>query len=661
MLKSNSEVRKCIAVIAVGALLVTLVSMFLAQRTIDKMLDQYAEETALSWGMYLSENLYDLDTITFGFPPSPRSFSILQISQRVGDIFRYKIFNAEGQLVLVSDDLDYRIDGGARLVEHNPAAARVIGTGETFIDVHEGDGDTRPYHYSEAYVQLVVDGEAIGVIEVYVDQTRFRADLLSSFHGLSAQLLIAMVLAFGLPAFGFLRSTHEQEATQSKLDHASNHDDLTGTRNRTRFNAEVEQMIAEGQTVTIYALDFDHFKAINETHGHHIGDKVLRQAGERLAKLIGDTGIIGRPSGDEFAICQPHSLRSTDSCSNFATMICQTLAEPFYIDGLTIECRCSIGFAASPQHGNTAADLVQRTIVALDQAKREGRNCAVRYDQAMEALRREQLDLEGLLRQAVQTELFTLNYQPQFDTRSGRLTGFEALVRLNDREGQPIGPDKFIPIAEEMGLIGELGEWVLRRACGFAALWPDDVMVAVNLSAMQFEDGRLLETVKTVLEETQLPARKLELEITESLLIDDTDNVIKQLHELRALGIKIALDDFGTGYSSLSYLWKFPFDRLKIDRSFVMQIERADGKAYDILHSIVSLAQALNLEVTAEGIETHSQLDVLKAMGASHSQGFLLGRPIAEVDVPELILSKHKPSASLADQTEIANRVSLFG
>lgn len=659
MSKSSSEVRKGIAAIAIGALLVALTATFLAQRTIQNTLNQYAQETAVSWGTYLATNLHDLDTIAFGFAPSPRSLRILETSQQVGNIFRYKIFDDNGDLALISDDLDYRLDRNVSLRDHNSAAAAVLENGDPFIDVMQGDGESRPLHYSEAYVPLVVEGQTLGVIEVYADQTLFRTHLLTSLRGLSAQLLIAMVLAFGLPALGFLRRTHEREETQTKLDHASNHDDLTGTRNRTRFNTEAQQMIADGQTVTIYALDFDHFKAINETHGHHIGDKVLRLAGERLAKLIGNTGIIGRPSGDEFAICQPHSLRPTDSCSNFAVMIRQALAEPFHIDELTIECRCSVGFAASPQHGNTAADLVQRTTVALDQAKREGRNCVVRYDQAMETLRKERLDLEELLRQAVQAELFTLNYQPQFDTRSARLTGFEALVRLNDREGKPIGPDKFIPVAEEMGLIGELGEWVLRKACGFAALWPDRLMVAVNLSAIQFEDGRLVETVKTVLEETQLPAKKLELEITESLLIDDTDNVIKQLHELRALGIKIALDDFGTGYSSLSYLWKFPFDRLKIDRSFVMQIERADGKAYDILHSIVSLAHALNLEVTAEGIETHSQLDVLKAMGASHSQGFLLGRPMPETEVPALILSNAKLSVSEMDPAEIANRVSL--
>lgn len=635
------KIRKSVASIVCGIVLVSLAASFLAQRTVQKTLDEYAEETAISWGMYLAENLYDLDTIAFGLPPSPRSLAILQTSQQVGDIFRYKIFNEQGQLALISDDLDYRYEGDSdRLVDHNPSAAAVIETGEAYIDVREGNGDTRPFHYSEAYVPLIADGKNIGIIEVYVDQTHFRANLLSSFSGLSVQLLIAMGLAFGIPALWFLRRTREQEETQSKLDHASHHDGLTGTRNRTRFNSEVEQMMADGHTVSLYTLDIDHFKSINDAHGHTIGDEVLRQAGERLEKLVGETGIIGRPSGDEFAICQPHALRPTDSCNDFASMIRQTLAVPYIIDHHTIECQCSLGFAASPLHGKTAADLIQRATVAMDQAKIEGRDRAVRYDEAMEALRKDRLCLEQLLREAVQDQLFTLNYQPQFDTQSAKLVGFEALVRLNDHEGNPIGPDTFVPVAEQMGLINDLGTWVLRNACGFAALWPDDVMVAVNLSAIQFEDGKLVETVKKVLKDTGLPAKKLELEITESLLIDDTDNVISQLHKLRALGIKIALDDFGTGYSSLSYLWKFPFDRLKIDRSFVMQIEQANGKAYDILKSIVSLAQALNLEVTAEGVETLNQLDVLKAMRASHSQGYLLGRPMTETDVPSLIMSK---------------------
>lgn len=659
MPNSSSEVRKGVAAIVIGALLVALTSTFLAQRTIQNTLNQYAEETAVSWGTYLATNLHDLDTIAFGFAPSQRSLRILETSQQVGNIFRYKIFDSHGDLALISDDLDYRLDSNANLRDHNPAAVAVLENSDPFIDVMQGDGENRPLHYSEAYVPLVVEGQTLGVIEVYVDQTLFRTHLLTSLRGLSAQLLGAMVLAFGIPAYGFLRRTHEREETQTKLDHAAHHDELTGTRNRTRFNSDVEQMIENGHAVSIYALDLDHFKAINDAHGHHVGDEVLRQAGKKLAKLIGDTGVIGRPSGDEFAICLSHSHQQIDSCSNFAAMIRQTLAKPFHIDELTIKCRCSIGFAASPWHGENGVDLIQRATIALDQAKLEGRDRAVHYDEAIETLRKNRLNIEELLREAVQAELFALNYQPQFDTHSAKLVGFEALVRLSDHDGMPISPDVFVPVAEKMGLIKELGEWVLRRACGFAALWPQGVMVAVNLSAIQFEDGRLVETVKAVLKETKLPAERLELEITESLLIDDTENVIKQLHELRALGIKIALDDFGTGYSSLSYLWKFPFDRLKIDRSFVMQIERADGKAYDILHSIVSLAHALNLEVTAEGIETRSQLDVLKAMGASHSQGFLLGRPMPEIDVPALILSNHKKMASAPDLAEIANRVSL--
>ncbi|GAB5510241.1 MAG: hypothetical protein Rhims3KO_16420 [Hyphomicrobiales bacterium] len=654
------KVQKGISSIIAGVIVVSLVATFLAHRTIQKTLDEYAEETAYSWGTYLAQNLLDLDTIAFGLAPSQRSLDILETSQQVGDIFRYKIFNAQGQLTLISDDLDYRYEEGSdRLMDHNPAAATLLDNHQAFIDVRQGDGETRPLHYSEAYVPLIVDGETIGLIEVYVDQTHFRANLLSSFSGLSTQLLIAMGLAFGVPAIWFLRRTREHEETQSELDHASHHDRLTGTRNRSRFNSDLDKMIESGSTVSIYTLDFDHFKAVNDTHGHHVGDEVLRQAGERLAKLVGDAGIIGRPSGDEFAICQPHAQRPTKTCSDFTQLIRQTLTEPYHINELTIECRCSIGYAASPKHGNDAAVLVQRATVALDQAKVDGRNRTVIYDESIEEARRERLNLEGRLREAVQADLFTLNYQPQFDTFSAELVGFEALARLNDEDGKPISPEKFVPVIEEIGLINHLGEWVLRNACGFAALWPDKVMVAVNLSAIQFEDGKLVDTVKSILQETNLPAERLELEITESLLIDDTDNVIRQLHELSALGIKIALDDFGTGYSSLSYLWKFPFDRLKIDRSFVQQIESTNGKAYDILHSIVSLARALNLEITAEGVETLKQVDVLRSMGASHVQGFLLGRPLPEVDVPALILSKAQPLVDASDPTEIAKRISL--
>lgn len=656
----NPKMRVGILATLCGGMIIALVSLYLVQRTAQKTLDELATDTAHHWATYLAQTLPDLNNIVSGNAPSASTLAMLESSQAVGDIFSYKIFNAQGTLVLMSDYLNYGVESDANIAAHNIRAAQVLATGAPFIEVQQGDGETRPLYYSEAYVRLEVENQPIGIIEVYIDQTHLRASLFTSFHELTLLMFLTMAISFGIPALGFIWRTREQENTQNRLDHASHHDGLTGTRNRNRFNIEVDQMIADDHAVTIYALDFDHFKTINETHGHVIGDDVLRQAGERLATLLGDTGITGRPSGDEFAICQLRSLRPTNSCANFAMMIHQTLAEPFHINDLSIECSCSIGYAASPQHGNTAADLVQRSSVALDRAKLDGRDRAVRYDDAIEALRRERLNLENLLRQSVQDERFTLNYQPQFDTQSARLVGFEALVRLNDYNGKPIGPDKFVPVVEAMGLINHLGEWVLRKACGFAALWSDDVMVAVNLSAIQFEDGRLVDTVKDVLQETGLPANQLELEITESLLIDDTDNVIKQLHELRALGIKIALDDFGTGYSSLSYLWKFQFDRLKIDRSFVMQIEHANGKAYDILYSIVSLAHSLKLDVTAEGVETLQQLNVLKTLGASHVQGFLLGRPIPETEVPALILSKAKPLVRAADPVEIANRVSLF-
>lgn len=655
----NSKIRAAILATLCGVLTIALVSSYLVNRTTQKTLDELAADTASHWATHLAETLPGIHNIVQGHPPSWQARELLEQTRSAGDVFRYKIFDAQGELVLVSDNPYFRLDDNANLNEHNPMAAQVPITGRAFIDVRQGDGHTRPEYYSEAYVPIVVDNETIGIIEVYIDQTHLRAGLITSLSELSLLTFLAMIAAFGIPALGFVWLTHLHDKATTQLDHDSRHDGLTGVRTRASFKAEVEQMINDGHEVAVYALDFDHFKTINDTHGLHVGDQVLQQAGERLLELVGDAGFIGRPSGDEFAICQRSDQQTAKDHFEFTKAIRMALKKPFHVNELTIASSCSVGFAASPAHGNEAAVLIQRSTFALDQSKREGRNCAVCYAEAIEHMRKDRLSLEGLLRDAIQNDRLFLNYQPQFDTHSSKLTGFEALVRLNDQDGKPISPEKFIPVAEEMGLINHLGNWVLRNACGFAALWPNDVMVAVNLSAIQFENRRLVATVKDILQKTKLPAERLELEITESLLIDDTDNVIRQLHELRALGIKIALDDFGTGYSSLSYLWKFPFDRLKIDRSFVQQIECANGKAYDIMHSIVSLARALNLEITAEGVETLKQIDVLRTMGASHVQGFLLGRPLPEVEVPALILSKTRPLVDASDPAEIANRISL--
>jgi diguanylate cyclase (GGDEF)-like protein len=655
----NSKIRAGLLATFFGILTIGLGSWYLVQHTAQKTMDELAADTASHWASHLVDSLPGIRNIADGHAPSWQAREMLERTQTVGDIFRYKMFNSQGVLVLVSDNPYFRLDDNASLLEHNSSAARALQTGEVFVDVHQGNGIDRPLYYSEAYVPIAIDDETIGIIEVYIDQTHARESLVAALGELSILTFLALTAAFCIPAAGSLWLTHLHEKTATQLNHTEHHDGLTGTRTRASFKAEVGRRIASGHDVTVYALGFDHFKAINDTHGLHVGDDVLRQAAKRLKELVGNSGFVGRPGGDEFAICRVNDQQTAENCMQFTEEIRKTLRRPFHVNERTIAGSCSVGFATSPTHGEDPVVLVQRATFALDQSKREGRNRAVCYAAAIERMRKDRLNLEGLVRDAVQNERFSVHYQPQFDTRSAKLTGFEALVRLNDRDGTPISPEKFVPVAEEMGLINHLGSWVLRSACGFAALWPEDLTIAINLSAMQFENGRLVDTVKDILQETRLPTERLELEITESLLIDDTGGVISQLHDLSALGIKIALDDFGTGYSSLSYLWQFPFDRLKIDRSFVQQIESTNGKAFDILHSIVSLAQALNLEITAEGVETLKQVDVLRGMGASHVQGFLLGRPMPEVDVPALILSAANPSIGTDDHVDIANRVSL--
>jgi EAL domain-containing protein (putative c-di-GMP-specific phosphodiesterase class I) len=262
----------------------------------------------------------------------------------------------------------------------------------------------------------------------------------------------------------------------------------------------------------------------------------------------------------------------------------------------------------------------------------------------MESERQSRLDLEARLRAALAEREFTLNFQPFFEHATGRLEGFEALLRLSDNDGKPIAPEVFIPIAEEIGLIGEIGEWVIREACGVAADWPDDLIVAVNMSPMQFQDEDIVDTVAGALRESGLPARRLELEVTETILIANTERVLKVLRRLKEVGVSIALDDFGTGYSSLSYLWRFPFDKLKVDKSFMAELGQPDSRTMEVLNTIIALGKVLNMRVAAEGVETEEQSALLKRLACDLVQGFLFGRPMPVADIAATILNNARPA-----------------
>ncbi|MBO6727092.1 MAG: EAL domain-containing protein [Rhizobiaceae bacterium] len=637
--KQSSIIRNTVCSLIVGAALVAAAGVFLAQSTIQTALRDEAIRNAVGWGTYLTNALPDIEAIAAGARPGAESQLILKTSREVGDIFRYKIFDRDGRLAFVSDDPGYRMNTEQALLDHNPKAARVLETLKPFVDVETGDGESRPLHYSEAYVPLIRGEAIVGTVEVYVDQTSSREALIETFRGIAAKLVGGLALAFGIPAAGFYIRTRQQERTLGELEHTSQHDDLTGQMNRSSFVKAVERLIVEGAQLSIHFLDLDRFKSVNDTLGHSAGDALLREMSVRLKELVGANGFIGRVGGDEFAICDTHSRSTSELSGEFAEAVVAEVSRPYLLNGHTVQIGCSVGFAVHPEHGSTADELLKAADIALYRAKTTGRGCSQEYRKSMEEELRLRREMETLLQSAISEDLLELHFQPLFATREKRLIGFEALLRLRDRNGNMIPPAAFITIAEDIGLIKAIGDWVLVDACSFAATWPEDLAVAVNLSAAQFETGDLVEVVSDVLKKTGLRPSRLELEVTESLLIGDPEAALSQLERLRKIGVRIALDDFGTGYSSLSYLWRFPFDKLKIDRSFMAEAENECSKSYGILRSIVSLGKTLNLSITAEGVETDGQLAKLRDLQCDQSQGYLLGRPMPKEDLARFVLN----------------------
>jgi diguanylate cyclase (GGDEF)-like protein len=405
-------------------------------------------------------------------------------------------------------------------------------------------------------------------------------------------------------------------------------DSLTGLPNRAfmrqHLDLELQQAAHRGSGVALLCIDIDNFKAVNDSLGHSIGDKLLRAVADRLGTVIGDE-LIARLGGDEFTIVVAREAGAGPGA--IAQQIISALAAPFDIDGHALAISVSAGIALSPADGRDADTLLKNADLALHQAKDAGQGSYCFFEKEMNARVQARHALENDLRRALSGHELELYFQPLFDLDTDRINAFEALLRWNHPTRGIISPAEFIPVAEETGLIVPIGNWVIQEACRHARSWPETIAVAVNVSSIQFRKPGLANTLMQALATNGLEPGRLEIEITESIFLDSSEETLAALHSLRALGIKIALDDFGTGYSSLSYLQSFPFDKIKIDRSFIQELLNRPG-ASAIVHAIIDLAHALGMETTAEGVEESAQLAQLRLHGCSSVQGFLFSRPV---------------------------------
>jgi diguanylate cyclase (GGDEF)-like protein len=418
------------------------------------------------------------------------------------------------------------------------------------------------------------------------------------------------------------------------------HDTLTGLPNRVLLNEHLEQALARvkrGEIVATHIFDLDHFKTVNDTLGHPTGDKLLTMAADRLRTLVRETDTIARMGGDEFAIVQVGIAQPADATS-LAQRIIAVVSEPYDIDGHQVVIGASVGIAVGPNDGTTTEQIIRNADLALYRAKGDGRGTYRFFEPEMDAQMQARRELESDLRKALSANEFELHYQPVVDLASNEISGLEALIRWRHPSKGMVAPNMFIPLAEEIGLIIPLGEWVLRQACATAALWPAQLKIAVNLSPAQFRSPGLLQAIVGALAASGLAPDRLELEITEAILLQDSEATLAMLYSLRELGVRIAMDDFGTGYSSLSYLQSFPFDKIKIDRSFVRDIAESTG-SLNIVRAVAALAKGLGMTATAEGVETAEQLDTIRAEGCTEMQGYLFSRPLPACEIEKLFLS----------------------
>jgi diguanylate cyclase (GGDEF)-like protein/PAS domain S-box-containing protein len=493
-------------------------------------------------------------------------------------------------------------------------------------------------------LQLRVDnGTFAGSIEQYIDDLRA---ILAEQRTTSRVVELAdgrtmAVVRHPMPD-GCWVTTHEditeRRRAEKQIAHMARHDALTDLPNRVLLRERLAQALARvprGERLAVLYIDLDHFKTVNDTLGHPVGDDLLKAVARRLLDCVRDTDTVARVGGDEFAIIQV-AIEAPNDAAILARRLCDAIRSPYEINGHAVIADTSVGIALAPDDGVEPNDLLRNADMALYRAKADGRGIYRFFEPEMDARMQARRMLELALRNALPNQEFEIHYQPLIDLARGEITGFEALIRWNHPERGLISPVEFIPVAEDIGLIVLIGEWVIRRACADAASWPDRIKIAINLSPTQLLSANLVPTVMGALASSGLAPGRLEIEITEAVLIHATEATLATLHRLRGLGVNISMDDFGTGYSSLRHLRSFPFDKIKIDRCFIKDLGAGDGSAA-IIQAVTGLARSLNMATTAEGVETEEQLRHVRSLGCTQMQGFLFSPPVKPGEIPRLL------------------------
>jgi diguanylate cyclase (GGDEF)-like protein len=629
---------KATAIVGLMVLLFAVGVGVVLKKTVDYLLYWDATAAAESWARYVAENVTDLEDIAAGAQPSAESMAFLIRTQQIRYVFGFEIINSFGNVQIFSDGSKISSIHGA---VHSDTAARAVTLGEPIISVNEGTPPVRPKIYSEAYLPIIVDGRPKAVVAAFVDLSEQRDHFRKAFLLAALALFLLISGAVGIPTIAWVRRTKEKRSADRRIRYLAHHDVLTGLANRASLTEILDKALLRlpfrGSSLAVHFIDLDHFKGINDAFGHAGGDFLLKTFAERLQVLTRSDDVMARLGGDEFVVVQ-NNVNSRDEAEKFAHRVVAALTAPVKFNAFELAATLSIGFALAPEDGDSSERLLKSADLALYKAKADGRNCVRYFLPEMEATSQARVELEKMIRNAINHNGFLLHYQPIFEIANRRLIGFEALVRLAAEDGTLIPPLDFIPVAEALRLVDKIGTWVLREACRTAATWPRHLSIAVNMSVAQFGVGDVCNAVTAALSEAGLEPHRLQLEVTESLLLGDSESVMTELRALKAMGVAIVMDDFGTGYSSLSYLWRFPFDKIKIDRSFIAGLDHAGQNSETVVRTIIALGRALNMSVTVERVETAKQAAFVHDAEGDQAQGYFFGRPIPAAEVAAAIL-----------------------
>lgn len=635
----------CILQIAAGAILVNIAA--------DRLVSAEARLSGTDWANFLTRNIADLDQILSGKTPNVESIIFLEQAKQIDEVLQFRLFDEEGKLRLVSTELGNALSYNSVIKKERPELAELIDAGEPFSLMTKNADQATPKHVSQTFVPILANKQVIGWIEVFADQDQSRQLIVGSATRVA--IIMGILLAIG-PVFAFWYSTREKAKVEKTLSFVTNHDSLTKLPNRAIFAKQLDEALKQAERrhehTAILDIEIDRLRELHEQFDRQTIDSILLEFSARLQAMGGPLGISARLSDSEFAVLKS-SVHDAMEAAQLARTALQILTQPVNLDNRSIFLNINIGLALAPTDGKTAAELLKSADVALMSSKTAGRNSYRFFDSDTENSLRKRRAIESAVKEACEQKLFELHYQPVFELRTNRLTGFEALIRLNHPQHGALSPAEFIPVAESIGLIGDIGAWTLETACHMASQWPDPLKIAVNLSPLQFRNGSMIASARRSLEQAKFPAYRLELEVTEGVLLDDTEYVREQLRALQETGVGIVLDDFGAGYSSLGYLWQFPFNKLKIDQSFVRAMD-SKSNVRNILRAIIGLGRSLSLPITAEGVETAEQAEYLRSLDCTEAQGYHFGRPVPATEVAAIILRNFTETSTAAPSTVAA-------